>query len=220
MSNLRRRETSTLQVFVIIFIFAGWFIYASILAVTAGFPPVTFNDSALLGVVQFEFFAFFAAAMTLAIWGWSLDDFKFSVSWRGTFIGLALYIATLPAYALLWFTSAERLSGIQFLDDASAHASLSYGTIFAVSLANGLYEEFFLTKYLIDALHKHGAWFAIGLSTLVRVSYHLYQGPFGAISVLIYGVIVTLFYWRFRMIWPVMFAHIVADIAAFVTLTA
>jgi membrane protease YdiL (CAAX protease family) len=44
--------------------------------------------------------------------------------------------------------------------------------------------------------------------------YHLYQGPLGAILVLGFGVVVSLFYWRFRQVWPVMVAHMLADAAA------
>lgn len=50
---------------------------------------------------------------------------------------------------------------------------------------------------------------------LVRVLYHLYQGPLGAISILLTGTIFGIYYWKTRKLWPVAFAHIFADFAGF-----
>lgn len=43
----------------------------------------------------------------------------------------------------------------------------------------------FWLGYLVRGFAAVGASFAIGLSLLVRVLYHLYQGPLGAVSVLV-----------------------------------
>jgi uncharacterized protein len=65
---------------------------------------------------------------------------------------------------------------------------------------------------MVEAFAKHGVMFAIGASSLVRIAYHFYQGPQSAVSTLIFGIVVTAFYWRFRRIWPVMVSHILADV--------
>ena len=57
---------------------------------------------------------------------------------------------------------------------------------------------------------------AIGVSALIRMTYHLYQGPLGAITVMTFGLLLTGFYWRYRTLWPVISAHIITDFAALI----
>ncbi|HUQ10090.1 MAG TPA: CPBP family intramembrane glutamic endopeptidase [Steroidobacteraceae bacterium] len=56
-------------------------------------------------------------------------------------------------------------------------------------------------------------WTAINVSTGIRLLYHLYQGPIGILSVVPLGLIFGYAYSRTRMLWPLIFAHIVLDIA-------
>ena len=88
--------------------------------------------------------------------------------------------------------------------------------VVALAMVNGLYEETFLAGYLLEGLRKHGIHIALGITTLIRLLYHLYQGPIGAASVTAYGLVVMLFYWRSRLLWPIVFAHTLADITAFI----
>lgn len=96
-----------------------------------------------------------------------------------------------------------------------AGAQISLGPLLAMSLVNGIYEEVFLLGYLQRALEGFGASFAVGVSLLVRVLYHLYQGPSGALYVLGFGLVLGLYFLRTRELWPVAFAHIFADFAGF-----
>jgi membrane protease YdiL (CAAX protease family) len=65
-------------------------------------------------------------------------------------------------------------------------------------------------------LIRFGASIAIGVPVLVRALCHLYQGPLGTMSVIGAGVVLGAYYWRKRQLWPVVFAHIFADIAGFI----
>ena len=56
----------------------------------------------------------------------------------------------------------------------------------------------------------------IGVSALVRGSYHLYQGFGGFVGNLIMGVIFGLCYLRWRRVGPLVVAHTLLDVAAFV----
>jgi membrane protease YdiL (CAAX protease family) len=99
--------------------------------------------------------------------------------------------------------------------DAFANATaLSFPVALLLSVVNGAYEELFLTRYLVDTLARYGASVALGVSALGRVTYHLYQGPLGAVSVWAFGLVVTVSYWRFGELRPVMSAHVLADLAA------
>jgi membrane protease YdiL (CAAX protease family) len=45
--------------------------------------------------------------------------------------------------------------------------------------------------------------------------YHIYQGPVGALSVLVFGLVLSLFYLRTGRLFPVVVAHVIADVAPF-----
>lgn len=80
---------------------------------------------------------------------------------------------------------------------------------------NGLYEETFLTGYLLPAFGAVSAPFAVGGTALIRSLYHLYQGPAGVVAVLAFGIVCSVYYWRTRKLWPVVFAHMFADLYGF-----
>jgi len=88
--------------------------------------------------------------------------------------------------------------------------------VLLVSVVNGTFEEFFLTGYLLKVLRPAGASAALGVSALIRMTYHLYQGPLGALTVMAFGLLLTAFYWRYRLLWPVISAHIITDFVALV----
>jgi membrane protease YdiL (CAAX protease family) len=56
----------------------------------------------------------------------------------------------------------------------------------------------------------------VALSAVIRGSYHLYQGIGGFIGNLIMGVIFGLIYLRWKRVGPLVVAHTLLDITAFV----
>jgi membrane protease YdiL (CAAX protease family) len=96
-----------------------------------------------------------------------------------------------------------------------ATARPSLAVVLLLSVVNGLYEEVFLLGYLMKGFRHRGASFALGLSLLVRVLYHLYQGPHGALSIAVAGLVFGVFYLRTGWLWPVVFAHMLADTLPF-----
>ena len=60
---------------------------------------------------------------------------------------------------------------------------------------------------------------AIGVSALVRGSYHLYQGFGGFVGNALMGVLFGVVYARTRRVGPLIVAHAVLDIVAFVGYT-
>ncbi|HFI0448037.1 TPA: CPBP family intramembrane glutamic endopeptidase [Streptococcus suis] len=72
----------------------------------------------------------------------------------------------------------------------SKFASLSFSRVL-FSLMNGFYEEFFFLGLLLSTNKKYRPW-VVGFSTIVRTSFHTYQGlP----SALVIGVVLGLFYY-------------------------
>ena len=86
------------------------------------------------------------------------------------------------------------------------------------AIRHGIVEEVIVVGYLLDRLGKLG-WslpLAIFASAMLRGSYHLYQGFGPFIGNAIMGVIFALVYTKTRRLMPLVIAHAVLDIVAFV----
>jgi len=86
---------------------------------------------------------------------------------------------------------------------------------------NGVIEEVVVVGYLLTRLDQLG-WrvgTAVAASALLRGTYHLYQG-FGAfLGNALMGVVFALFFLRTRRLWPLIVAHTVLDVVAFLGYT-
>lgn len=79
-----------------------------------------------------------------------------------------------------------------------------------------LLEEIVVTGYLITRLRELGRTpaFAIGVSALLRASYHLYQGWGGFFGNLVMGVLFGWLFLRRGRLWPLIIAHFLLDVGA------
>ena len=86
------------------------------------------------------------------------------------------------------------------------------------ALQNSLVEEVIMIGYLFTRFTQLGwRWpMIILVSAVIRGSYHLYQGFGGFVGNLIMGVIFGLIYLRFKRVAPLVVAHTLLDVAAFV----
>jgi membrane protease YdiL (CAAX protease family) len=193
----------------------GWFVLGSLQAVAAGFPASPFSDSAFLGLIALELVLGTSALVYLRVRHYRLATLVPTPSAMGCLVGLGLYVAAvLVSWPIeLVFKAGQTVP--QPIEEMVSNASISFLPLLGVSVVNGLYEEVFLVGYLQRVLEGFGVGFAVGASVLLRVLYHLYQGPAGAISVLMFGLVVSIYFSRTRKLWPVAFAHIFADVAGF-----
>ena len=83
---------------------------------------------------------------------------------------------------------------------------------------NGFLEEVIMIGYLFSRWTRLGwnRWAIIGVSALIRGSYHLYQGFGGFASNLFFGVLLGLLYQRQRRLWVLVIGHTMIDVIAFV----
>ena len=176
----------------------------------------TFNNTALLGTVIFEAIQFAFLAWFLRIRGWTLEKLGLAFSWSSTVAGLALLAIT---YALV--VGAQYIAQIVFDYDLAAaiargpkvDPALSMQLVFLVSVVNGIFEELFVVAYIVVALsERRGMWVAINASVVVRLLYHLYQGPIGVITIVPMGLLFAYVYARTRKLWPLIVAHVLLDI--------
>ena len=95
---------------------------------------------------------------------------------------------------------------------------MSIPVVIVFAMVNATFEEIFLLGALVRGLRGFGLSIAIGLPLLVRVLYHLYQGPLGAIWILCFGLLFSITYVRRPVLWAPVFAHVLWDIVPFTTL--
>lgn len=83
---------------------------------------------------------------------------------------------------------------------------------------NAVLEEVIMIGYLFTRFKQLGwRWpWVLGVSALIRGSYHLYQGFGGFAGNLIMGVIFGLIFLKFRRVGPLVVAHTLLDVVAFV----
>ncbi|MEP7160569.1 MAG: CPBP family intramembrane glutamic endopeptidase [Dermatophilaceae bacterium] len=83
---------------------------------------------------------------------------------------------------------------------------------------NALLEEVLMVGYLFTRWRQAG-WsvlVVVGVSALIRGTYHLYQGFGGFVGNIVMGLLFGWVYARTRRVWPLVIAHFLLDAMAFV----
>lgn len=83
---------------------------------------------------------------------------------------------------------------------------------------NAALEEVLMIGFLFTRFRQLGwqLWAVVGVSAVIRGSYHLYQGFGGFVGNLVMGVILGLVYLRWQRVAPLVVAHTLLDVVAFV----
>jgi uncharacterized protein len=141
---------------------------------------------------------------------------RFDLGWG---LGLAAAIG-IPGLLLVY--AAARLGlNAQIVPAALKHVWWAIPVLIIAAIQNAVLEEVVVVGYLITRLRQLELqpWLVVGLSAVLRGSYHLYQG-FGAfVGNAVMGVVFALFFLRFKRVMPLIVAHSLLDIAAFVGYT-
>lgn len=215
MTTSRRIETTPAEALVVVALCFGWAIYGSLQAVARGFPSGHgFTDGGLIGIVAFEFFFGALALAWLYRRHYDVASLVPQVSWQGTAVGLGLAIVAWLAEMLSMslFAAGQTEQPIAQMMHAS---TITLPVLLLMAVVNGTFEEVFLLGFLQRGLRAHGLSVSLGVMLLVRLSYHLYQGPLGAMAVLGYGSVLGLYHARFQRLWPPVVCHIFWDIVPF-----
>ncbi|MEV3874358.1 type II CAAX endopeptidase family protein [Streptomyces sp. NPDC049906] len=93
-----------------------------------------------------------------------------------------------------------------------------YPVLILSAVQNSVLEEVIVLGYLLRRLDQLGysPWASLATSSLLRGSYHLYQGIGGFIGNMVMGVVFVWLYRRWGRIGPLVVAHTLLDIGAFV----
>jgi membrane protease YdiL (CAAX protease family) len=137
---------------------------------------------------------------------------------RDTFAGLAL--AAVVGGTGLAFYLITHAMGVDLTVVAEDLPSVwwRYPVLLLSALQNALLEEVVMIGYLLTRLRQVGlsAPVAITLSAVVRGSYHLYQGLGGFFGNAAMGLLFGYLYTRWGRVTPLVVAHTVLDVFAFV----
>jgi uncharacterized protein len=211
---LGRTEVTPLEAVAICAVCFGWFILISTEAVANGFTKTEFSDRSLIGSVIYELFFALLAISILRARNYAVATLYPTPSVLGATWGVVLYAV---GFGLAFVLVAGLNTGSpQPIETSLANATSALPVVVISALVNGAYEEIFLLGFLQRGLGRYGPTIAVGASLLVRILYHLYQGPMGAVWVLGFGLVMSVYFLRTGQLFPAVFAHILADIVPFV----
>ena len=133
---------------------------------------------------------------------------------RGVLIAAAIGSAGLAFYLL------ARAAGFNLtvVPESLPGVWWKYPVLILSALQNSVVEEVIVVGYLLRRLGQLG-WTpmaALVASSVLRGSYHLYQGIGGFIGNMVMGVVFVLLYRRWGRVGPLVVAHALLDIGAFV----
>jgi membrane protease YdiL (CAAX protease family) len=198
----------------------GWFIVSSLASLAAwqsGASARGFSDNILASVVLTELIFGAVAIAVLQARGYPLRTLYPQPSWSGVFLGAGLYLGA-TALATLAMQLAPHPAGMP-VEEMAVRAQVSLPVVMLLSIVNGTYEEVFLLGYLMRGLRRYGASTALGITLLVRLLYHMYQGPIGALGVTLFGAVIAIYYQRTGRLFPAVASHVIADAIALGSMT-
>jgi uncharacterized protein len=148
--------------------------------------------------------------------GLGFDRPVFDLSW-----GFSLAAAIGIPGLLLVYVAAKLGLNAQIIPAALQPVWWAIPVLILSAMQNAILEEVIVVGYLITRLQGFGlrVVLVVAASAVLRGSYHLYQG-FGAFAGnAVMGVVFALFFLRFKRVMPLIVAHSLLDIAAFVGYT-
>jgi len=175
----------------------------------------------LTGLVFYELGVIAVLFPLLHLRGWTFAKIGLRATLRDTGIGVALAAASYSAWAGIWFMTVmlSPSTAMHMLSTPVMTERVPLAIAVAVSLVNPLFEEIWVSGYLMTALRRdHDSWFAINVSVAVRLVYHLYQGTQAVLSITPIGLIFGIWYARTGRLWPLVVAHALMDLFALVAI--
>jgi len=149
--------------------------------------------------------------------GLTADRPRFDVGW-GTLLAACIGI---PGLLLVYMAKLLGLNA-QIVPAALQPVWWAVPVLILAAIQNAVLEEVIVVGYLItrlrDGLSMQLVW-VVACSAVLRGSYHLYQGFGGFVGNAVMGVVFALFFLRFKRVMPLIVAHSLLDIFAFVGYT-
>ncbi len=131
-------------------------------------------------------------------------------------LGLAALIG-LPGLGLVALASVLGLNA-ELVPAPTDTAWWQYLALVLIAIGNAVAEEVIVVAYFLIRLRQLGVggYAALASSALLRGGYHLYQGFGGGLGNVVMGVVFARWYQVTARLWPLIIAHAVIDVVAFV----
>ncbi|MFJ8696661.1 CPBP family intramembrane glutamic endopeptidase [Streptomyces roseolilacinus] len=135
-------------------------------------------------------------------------------------LGRGVLVAAAIGSAGLAFYLAARSAGMNLtvVPESLPGEWWKHPVLILSAIQNSVVEEVIVVGYLLRRLDQLG-WSptaALAASSVLRGSYHLYQGIGGFVGNLVMGVVFVLLYRRWGRVGPLVVAHALLDVVAFV----
>nr|WP_250404259.1 type II CAAX endopeptidase family protein [Streptomyces cellostaticus] len=127
--------------------------------------------------------------------------------------------AVIGSTGIAFYLAARGLGGnLTVVPEALPEVWWKYPVLILSAVQNAILEEVVVVGYLLRRLGQLGwtAGSALVASAVLRGSYHLYQGIGGFIGNMVMGVVFVWLYRRWGRVGPLVVAHSLLDIGAFV----
>jgi uncharacterized protein len=174
--------------------------------------PLIVSDGRMGFLVLFELFTGGLGLLVLWLNGWHRADLGLACSFRDCGMGVLMFLAVMFFHYLTFSTIRWLAPDSPLLQGRGVSGHVSFPMLILVCVINPLFEEGILLGYVMKVLRPQGFGVACGISLLLRLSTHLYQGPFAVVSILPVGLIFSAYFWRTNKIWAVVFAHMFLDL--------
>lgn len=147
-----------------------------------------------------------------------LEELRLMPRWRDALPGVGL-AALIGLPGLVFYVAAVQLGFSREVIPTGLDRSVLDVVLLVVnSWANGFAEEMLVVAWLCTRLRQlrvPWVWVVVA-STMLRGSYHLYQGHSAGLGNMVMGLVFVWFFYRTKKVWPLVIAHGLIDTVAFV----
>lgn len=174
------------------------------------------TDISLYSITIYEVIILAAVIPFLFVRNWRLKDFNLQFSLRLVGVALLLVIARniigsllYKAFSVIYVATPALEKIVTFKLDVSI-----YGLI-PILVVNSLFEELIVVGYIFKRLENMSAVVVVSVSILIRLLYHLYQGPIAFFVIIPTGLVFALYYWKYKRLTPLIIAHSLSNLFAY-----
>jgi uncharacterized protein len=201
--------------FGLIVVFTVWpFVYSSVGALLSTLPDGPIASGHLGSLLTLEAYALALVVPLMVARGWTVQALGLRFRWTDITSAIVLLCMVYLGYLALWlvFSFVQPDAATQAAQVDLASSQFNFRTLLAASIVNGFFEELFVAGYLIQCVRsRFGVIAAVNASVLVRVLYHLYQGPVSVVGIIPIGLVFAWAYVRTGRLWPLIIAHALID---------
>ncbi len=208
------------EVFFVLLLGFGLFIYSSTINAfftsTVETSAQSYNSYDFIFIVFYDLLVLAIIARFLKFRNWSLKDFNLDFSYK--MIGIAALLALTRIFAGIAIINAIdslQLPYFKSLSNDTISLQINLVSTILIVIVNSVFEEVLLIGYLFKRFENFNSILIITISSLVRASYHTYQGWSNVASLFAMALIFGIYYIKYKKLWPLILAHALGNIFFF-----